>query len=323
MLTFNDLFGSVGWFNGRRRTISDPKIKAEIKMWKQLHHPNICRFITYTIEQSAVCFLVSELANGRDLFHVCAGHEPKLFEHPHFTVSLIRQIADALHYMHNHLEMVHGDIKPENILLHVVPTPRERKWRKSSALIMRRSDLGELLHETRSIHTYVEVIFQLGDFGSTKRIKDKHARKFGGTLQFIAPEFLCLTASPKSRAPLNPPSFDPRAQDMWAFGLTLWQICMHDDDPLDVYEVRDVLPRRYGGTMDISKSTPLIWSQTDLGDRFLHRYRQRYGVVPSGHWQWLIGGLTTFRIPARLRVKDLRESFHNSDREKRKKYMMQ
>ena len=84
----------------------------EAQMLVHLHHPHIVRLLDFAVE-TGVPFLVMEYAPGGNLRKL----HPAGSRVPLETVgSYVQQIASALHYAHSQ-HLIHGDIKPENILL--------------------------------------------------------------------------------------------------------------------------------------------------------------------------------------------------------------
>lgn len=84
----------------------------EAQMLVRLHHPHIVRLLDFAVEVG-VPFLVMEYEPGGNLRQLHpAGSRVSL----ETVVSYVQQIASALHYAHSQ-HLIHGDIKPENILL--------------------------------------------------------------------------------------------------------------------------------------------------------------------------------------------------------------
>ncbi|KAG8949098.1 hypothetical protein FRC04_009044 [Tulasnella sp. 424] len=84
---------------------------GEVVPWYRLNHPNISPFIGYTFDNGHAT-LVSEWQHH--------GHVMKYLQgHPHANrLELIAQAAEALAYLHEQSSpLVHGDIKPENVLV--------------------------------------------------------------------------------------------------------------------------------------------------------------------------------------------------------------
>jgi RIO-like serine/threonine protein kinase len=100
--------------------------KAEAELMSRLSHPNIVQFHrSHTTRQSE--YIVMEVMQGGELYSKVSGCGP-LSEH--LAALYTHQVLDALAYAHS-LGITHGDIKPENILLH------------SDGLLVKIADFGE------------------------------------------------------------------------------------------------------------------------------------------------------------------------------------
>jgi len=87
-------------------------LNKEIFLWKQLDHPNICRYMDAIRNQDGL-FIFSERCDGHllDYMRSCE------FVPEEKAKDLFRQIAEAVRYLHEDMRIVHRDIKPENVLL--------------------------------------------------------------------------------------------------------------------------------------------------------------------------------------------------------------
>jgi serine/threonine protein kinase len=87
-------------------------LSHEVRVLSSVSHVNIMRLYE-VIEDDAKCYLVTELAEGGDLFDriVKQGKFPER-EAQKVTAALV----EALHYCHAH-SIIHRDVKPENVLL--------------------------------------------------------------------------------------------------------------------------------------------------------------------------------------------------------------
>jgi len=93
----------------------------EIEIWSGLDHANIVRLLDVvqgrTSEQNAesMIYVVSELADGGELFSLLQQHPQGLPTED--AAHLFSQIAQAVDACHRQFQVVHRDIKVENILL--------------------------------------------------------------------------------------------------------------------------------------------------------------------------------------------------------------
>ncbi|KAG2132291.1 kinase-like domain-containing protein [Suillus bovinus] len=96
-----------------RKTIR--KILREAKVWSTLNHPNVARFIGVCYQEgmggNRIPRLVSVFYEGRtlkeNLAHIHGDHQ---------RLKLLRQFFSGLAYLHRK-KVIHGDLKPANILL--------------------------------------------------------------------------------------------------------------------------------------------------------------------------------------------------------------
>ncbi|GHO63478.1 hypothetical protein KSC_023700 [Ktedonobacter sp. SOSP1-52] len=79
----------------------------------RLAHPNIIRVLDFGIGEDDLPFIVMDYASNGTLRH----RHPRHTRVPLTTVvEYVKQIADALHYAHEH-RLIHRDVKPRNILV--------------------------------------------------------------------------------------------------------------------------------------------------------------------------------------------------------------
>lgn len=96
----------------------------EARLASSLSHPNIVSIVDFGEDARLGAFMVMELLDGEPL-SVRLRREGKF--PVKFACDVIQQIAEALHYIHQK-QIVHCDIKPDNILLCPVPGTERRKY---------------------------------------------------------------------------------------------------------------------------------------------------------------------------------------------------
>eukprot|EP00931_Biecheleriopsis_adriatica_P060654 TRINITY_DN36437_c0_g1_i2.p1 TRINITY_DN36437_c0_g1~~TRINITY_DN36437_c0_g1_i2.p1 ORF type:complete len:664 (+),score=101.98 TRINITY_DN36437_c0_g1_i2:76-1992(+) len=135
---------------------------SELRIVRHLRHPNIVAFHGACIDAAAgELALVYELVNGGSL----ESFDINLEGDPAFVLKLFICIARALRYLHfQKPSVVHGDLKPSNILLSRSPFQ-----------------------------------LKLADFGLSAVLSDSgKKRKLGGTARWMAPEVLVRSAADAS-----------------------------------------------------------------------------------------------------------------------------
>lgn len=88
------------------------RFQSEIRALARLEHPNIAHLIDGGINDDGMPYLVMEYVRGRPLDHYC--RESGLGRRR--RIALFRQLVAAVSFCHRHL-IVHGDIKPANVLV--------------------------------------------------------------------------------------------------------------------------------------------------------------------------------------------------------------
>lgn len=178
----------------------------EVEIWRFLRHPYILPLLrVYTTDFATFC--ITKLNKGGTLFDLV--RETRRQKKPglpaHLVKRYIYQLASAMRYLHNDVQVVHRDIKLENCLVDMTAPNADR-------------DGGNIL---------------LCDFGMADFIisdqrdgPDPHSSNtdqnigpadastcFAGSLQYAAPELFKATG----------PVFCPAA-DMWAFGVVVFAL---------------------------------------------------------------------------------------------------
>lgn len=90
-------------------------LEAEAKLLAKLDHPNIVRAIDVGQLADGRMYLMMEHATGIELGAWLDAHGPMAFER---CLSVLRQVGSAVDYLHRK-GIVHGDIKPANLLIDV------------------------------------------------------------------------------------------------------------------------------------------------------------------------------------------------------------
>ena len=93
------------------------KITEEVEICKIVNHKNIIK--TYEIfEDEKTISFVMDLIEGGDLFeYILNSENGKLNEK--LTINILIQILETISYLHNDLNIVHRDVKPENFLVEI------------------------------------------------------------------------------------------------------------------------------------------------------------------------------------------------------------
>lgn len=140
--------------------LTQETLTKEFKTLSQLQHPNLVRVFDYGILPPHVPYFTMELVEGRNLRESFT-NKTNIFQMP----TVIKQILKALRYL-NKNRILHGDIKPENIVI----TEGEDGGMNAKLL----------------------------DFGLITSLGDER-KLMSGTLRYLAPEIL-LRGSPNSPA---------------------------------------------------------------------------------------------------------------------------
>ncbi|KAM5451172.1 Protein kinase protein rad53 [Microsporum audouinii] len=183
-----------------KNNVLDHKVDSEMRIMKDLDHPNIVRFHDYFDLNNRWIYIVMEYIGGGELssYLSLSGSLPEVQ-----VQTISRQLLHALHYLHAR-KITHRDIKPDNIL----------------------------------ISSFDPFIIKLSDFGLSKVSQEETFLKtFCGTLLYCAPEVYPEYDSykhhlpRKRRRPGDPlPRTSPYDQsvDMWSFGAVSFHIlCGH------------------------------------------------------------------------------------------------
>ncbi|KAJ5894916.1 hypothetical protein N7495_006607 [Penicillium taxi] len=175
--------------------ILDQKVDNEMKIMRDLHHPNIVQFIDYH-EHDRWIYIIMEYVPGGELstWLSTAGKIPE-----EMVQTITRQLLRALHYLHAR-RITHRDVKPDNILIASLDPLRVK----------------------------------LSDFGLSKVTQEESFLKtFCGTLLYCAPEVYpdydtYRRGEARKRRRVGDPPAKPspysQAVDMWSLGAVLYHI---------------------------------------------------------------------------------------------------
>ncbi|KAI8932122.1 hypothetical protein NX059_011006 [Plenodomus lindquistii] len=191
----------------------------EVEIWRFLRHPYILPLLrVYTTDFATFC--ITKLNKGGTLFDLVrdARRQKKPGLPAHLVKRYAYQLASAMRYLHNDVQVVHRDIKLENCLVDMTVPDAER-------------DGGDILLCDFGMADFIVSDQRDGpepiSSGDNLNIGPAHtSTSFAGSLQYAAPELFCATS----------PVFSPAA-DMWAFGVVVFSLLtarLPFDDGLDI-----------------------------------------------------------------------------------------
>jgi len=100
------------------------EVKREIAIMKKLNHPHVLRLYEVMDDPNVnKLYLVLEYMKGGDLMQLQKGDSKSYSCTPmpdHLVLRVLAQVAQGLKYLHSQ-NIIHGDIKPQNILLYKPP----------------------------------------------------------------------------------------------------------------------------------------------------------------------------------------------------------
>jgi serine/threonine protein kinase len=173
---------------GRHGSAFD-SVKTEIATMKKIAHPNCVHMFDVIADgdDATTIFLVLEYVDGGISQPIGKDGNPVPLQ-PRVIWSHMRHLMMGLEYLHTH-DIIHRDIKPENLLLTQPATKKGRRGGKAGVL-------------------------KIADFGTSCFCEgDANVHKTAGTPPFFSPE-LCTTGAGGS--------YDARAVDLWAVGVTVY-----------------------------------------------------------------------------------------------------
>lgn len=183
-------------------------VQKEVFIMNQLSHDHIVKFVEFR-ETPNHYYIIQELVEGGEIFN-------EIVKFTYFSENLarhvIRQVGEAVKYLHEKVGVVHRDIKPENLLF--VPIPHIPSDPATKARLKRRSDDP---HKKDEGEFKVGIggggigIVKLADFGLSKQIWRDGTKTPCGTIGYSAPEIIRDQKYSKE-------------VDMWGIGCVLYTL---------------------------------------------------------------------------------------------------
>jgi hypothetical protein len=171
----------------------------EVEIWRFLRHPYIIPLLrVYTTDYATFC--ITKLNKGGTLFDLIRDiRRRKANGLPaHLVKRYAYQLASAMRYLHNDVQIVHRDIKLENCLLDMTVPNAE-------------SEGGDVLLCDFGMADFI--ISDQRDGPETQLDASETGASIAGSLQYAAPELFNTPG----------PVFSPAA-DMWAFGVVVYAL---------------------------------------------------------------------------------------------------
>ena len=187
-----------------RENFSRERLMREVTILQRLKHPSIIQLEEANWNKAVGgdhLLLVMEYAPGQELFDA-------IITNGKFTESdareIIAQLVSALRYCHDR-DIVHRDVKPENILL------------VSSDILRRQGSSGQSeANESAKKANNSKFVVKLLDFGLSRTVGTSGAQTFAGTPEYFAPEVDPRTRSGGARGAYGV------AADCWSLGAVIF-----------------------------------------------------------------------------------------------------
>lgn len=182
-------------------------VLKEVQIMRQCVHRNIVPLLDY-IETPDYYYIIQRLLAGGEVFGA-------IVEYTYFSEDLarhvIRQVAEAVLYLHEEVGIVHRDIKPENLLFDPIdfvpslnPVAKLRRLDDPNT----KKDEGEFIP---GVGGGTIGVVRLADFGLSKQIWEHNTKTPCGTVGYTAPEIVRDERYLKE-------------VDMWALGCVLYTL---------------------------------------------------------------------------------------------------
>ena len=175
--------------------IDSTKLIDEIRILKNLDHPNIMKIYEFYVDKDNF-YIISDFCDQGDLFRKLE----KLGKMNEIVVKFIMdQILNAVAYLHSK-NVLHGDIKLENILLYTASNDKCRRFTSINMDINDLVDLQDEINRANSVtkrsknflNDMLNYEVKLIDFGCSKYFVDKKKHKnlsgIIGTALYCSPE---------------------------------------------------------------------------------------------------------------------------------------
>jgi len=196
----------------------------EIFIMRQLDHPNIIKFLEETRDQNYIC-LIFEYAENGDLFELL--RTMKINRHRRLEEGMIRivahQIVSALNYCYSKCNIIHRDVKLENVFV---------------TGLDQNIDYGHGC--LNNPIEYEKIVCKLGDFGFATYEADK-PNQICGTKEYLSPEMILGQVV-------------DHKTDIWSLGVMLYE-CSCGNTPFD-FCLRSLLESKI-------KSGEIDWTRLD------------------------------------------------------------
>ncbi len=95
------------------------RFRTERQLLANLEHPCIAQLLDGGTAEDGAPYLVMEFVEGQRIDHYCESHHLSLRD----RLKLFQQVCEAVQFAHQHL-VIHGDIKPGNILVSKTGVPK-------------------------------------------------------------------------------------------------------------------------------------------------------------------------------------------------------